>query len=620
MSAHILPFRARQLPPQPEPRLRHWAQSDLAECYRVIGLLAQSGLSTSLETGHSDEGDPWMAVLRNDTQDVLVHIALEQGVYVVASEPYNLVMRGATLRHVVDAVLKVRPMMLPGRRMGPHVLLHPLAALAALIATAYALDMAGSAPAHAAELGQDSHPYVTDLAAGPHQAHVAPVVPEGGASHLAMDLERPSARAPRSVQSVQDVAPVLQNVATMLAAASVAGGSAMVWFLSDQDFIWHEGHVADALSGQVPSAWPAGLNPPLVAEAQAVILPPPAAPAEHAVTSSAAGAGMAPAPAPPPLNMSFRVPVASGSAVAEAQAHQPQAPALPEALPVVALLDDRPQVNTTTETALPPQDEVHSASPPAVVPHDVLKGSGAPFAAASVSGFVATHAMEPRDVPALGPAVSAPASGISQPAAASALTVFDALASFDASMANPAYQHWGAAKEKVASTLGVITNDHARILDPEAVAEDIARAAAGTGGTAPPELPESSPGSTFPAAPTGSLIRSADDEASVLFGRLEAYLRAEDTRVHFSTADFAMMRDAFQSNPFLKDVQRVLFFDAPQAKASVFLIGPGVAMVEDSSLSASMFSSVMASGTDVTLNVSDNYDVTLLGVLELNHV
>jgi hypothetical protein len=115
-----------------------WQPNELAEFYRVVALLARSGLAVSLQTGLSDEGDPWAVIVRDDTGDVLVHLARMDGQFVVASAAGPPARRGRDLRAVVDAAMADSSMVSASVRKSDSLFLHPATVLAAFIVTAWA--------------------------------------------------------------------------------------------------------------------------------------------------------------------------------------------------------------------------------------------------------------------------------------------------------------------------------------------------------------------------------------------------------------------------------------------------------------------------------------------------
>ena len=36
-----------------------WSNQDIADFYRAVDILQQAGLSIEIDSGHTDEGDPW---------------------------------------------------------------------------------------------------------------------------------------------------------------------------------------------------------------------------------------------------------------------------------------------------------------------------------------------------------------------------------------------------------------------------------------------------------------------------------------------------------------------------------------------------------------------------------
>ena len=169
------------------PSDRGWQPNELAEFYRVVALLARSGLAVSLQTGVSDEGDPWAVIVRDDTGDVLVHLARMDGQFVVASAAGPPARRGRDLRAVVDAVMADSPMASAPVRNSDSLFLHPTTVLAAFIVTAWAYtetlqnrdDRPGLARTEPASLDQRPGPQAPPAvrSAGPVEACLAPSSP-----------------------------------------------------------------------------------------------------------------------------------------------------------------------------------------------------------------------------------------------------------------------------------------------------------------------------------------------------------------------------------------------------------------------------------------------------------
>lgn len=138
-SATILPFAPRRVAPG------QWHPHEIAECYRIIDLLGRSGLLVSLETGTSDEGDPWLVFLRGDTQDVIAHLARIDDWVIAASVANDGVFRGRSLRDVLSLIVRTQPLVVSPGSSGDRVFMHPAAVLAAFVATALAVSVHGDA-------------------------------------------------------------------------------------------------------------------------------------------------------------------------------------------------------------------------------------------------------------------------------------------------------------------------------------------------------------------------------------------------------------------------------------------------------------------------------------------
>lgn len=129
-----------------KPAPRDWSNQDLADFYRVEAALVQAGLSVETDRGLSDEGEPWFVFCHADTQDVIVHCARIDGMYVVASAAFEGILRGTDFRDVVEGVLSRHPLVMPRQKEGSNVHFHPSALLVALIATAF-FKLSGEAQA-----------------------------------------------------------------------------------------------------------------------------------------------------------------------------------------------------------------------------------------------------------------------------------------------------------------------------------------------------------------------------------------------------------------------------------------------------------------------------------------
>jgi hypothetical protein len=150
MAARIFSFAGKR------PRQStNWTAQELAELYRVSDRLGEAGLRVVVDSGLSDEGEPWAVFEQCDTGDVIVHIARIDGELVVVNAIINQVYRGADFRSVTDQMLRDAPLAMPRGATRSNVVIHPRAVLTAFVAAAVVLTemVRGIEPAHAAEDG-----------------------------------------------------------------------------------------------------------------------------------------------------------------------------------------------------------------------------------------------------------------------------------------------------------------------------------------------------------------------------------------------------------------------------------------------------------------------------------
>ena len=128
------------LPTRPAER-GGWTNQELAELYRAAENLTRAGLPIGAESGLSDEGHPWHVFYREDVQEVIVHFARIDGVFIAASAATDEVVDGTSFRDVIHQLLRRQPFILPMPvRDGGDLFLHPCVALTAFIATAYLMS------------------------------------------------------------------------------------------------------------------------------------------------------------------------------------------------------------------------------------------------------------------------------------------------------------------------------------------------------------------------------------------------------------------------------------------------------------------------------------------------
>lgn len=134
MLSSVLPFRKKI-------DSGEWRSDELAECYRIVGLLARSGLPVSIDSGLTDEGEPWAIILREDTGDVLLHMARLNQSFVVVSAAGPIAQRGESLRAVLDTAVRTGGLAMLTRHSAAAdseiLRLHPATLIAAFIVAAW---------------------------------------------------------------------------------------------------------------------------------------------------------------------------------------------------------------------------------------------------------------------------------------------------------------------------------------------------------------------------------------------------------------------------------------------------------------------------------------------------
>lgn len=123
------------------PTRKEWSAAEQAEFVRAAAILRGTGLPVICETGVSDEGDPWVIFLREDTGDVIAHIAKIDGQVMAASAATGDVVCGPSFRTVMEKVVRSQPLVLPASSLGDRIHLHPSTVIIAFIATALAWSL-----------------------------------------------------------------------------------------------------------------------------------------------------------------------------------------------------------------------------------------------------------------------------------------------------------------------------------------------------------------------------------------------------------------------------------------------------------------------------------------------
>lgn len=134
---------------QPVP-VTGWSNQELADLYRTQRILALAGVTTQVDRGLTDEGDPWFVFM--DSQDeVLVHFSRFDGAYMVTSQMQDAPIKGDSLQDLVaEFSRRVKPVTQAGqsgqnvisiaKRNRDVVFIHPAAALAALVWSIYLMS------------------------------------------------------------------------------------------------------------------------------------------------------------------------------------------------------------------------------------------------------------------------------------------------------------------------------------------------------------------------------------------------------------------------------------------------------------------------------------------------
>lgn len=127
-----------------------WSNQELADLYRTQRILALAGVTTQVDRGVTDEGDPWFIFM--DSQDeVLVHFSRFDGAYMVTSQMQDAPIKGDSLQDLVaEFSRRVKPVTQAGqsgqnvisiaKRNRDVVFIHPAAALAALVWSIYLMS------------------------------------------------------------------------------------------------------------------------------------------------------------------------------------------------------------------------------------------------------------------------------------------------------------------------------------------------------------------------------------------------------------------------------------------------------------------------------------------------
>ena len=67
---------------------RRWTNQEIADFHRAVNILKQAGLNTDVDSGVTDEGDPWFVFIRPENGDV---IAIRQQMMVSHSYDHRII-------------------------------------------------------------------------------------------------------------------------------------------------------------------------------------------------------------------------------------------------------------------------------------------------------------------------------------------------------------------------------------------------------------------------------------------------------------------------------------------------------------------------------------------------
>ena len=64
---------------------RQWNNQEIADFYRAADILERAGLDVEIDSGMTDEGEPWFVFVRSGDGEVLAHFAQIDGQFVAVS-------------------------------------------------------------------------------------------------------------------------------------------------------------------------------------------------------------------------------------------------------------------------------------------------------------------------------------------------------------------------------------------------------------------------------------------------------------------------------------------------------------------------------------------------------
>jgi hypothetical protein len=166
MSANVVAFFRRAVS-------HDWSAQELAEFYRVEAALIQSGLHVCSDRGVADEGDPWFIFCRAEDDEVIVHFARIDGLYLISAPAYGDNVTGHDFRALVRGLVERHPVLRPTKQQASNVSWHPSALLLVLVASAllkmgHNAEAAPARPGDGLATGADRVPLQVDVAGLEH--------------------------------------------------------------------------------------------------------------------------------------------------------------------------------------------------------------------------------------------------------------------------------------------------------------------------------------------------------------------------------------------------------------------------------------------------------------------
>ena len=557
MSAVVIPFGSGQQ----RQRSQGWRPDEIAEVYRVVDLLGRTGVAVSIDSGRTDEGDPWLVVLRDDTEDVVVHIARIDHKVVVASTASERVFSGPTLAETLRRVVGTEILVLP---KGGALYLHPAALLAAFIATALTHATAGDTTGTNSGVPERSRTSPVDVVTV-HQADTN--------QQSADPLPTPSRYdTPAFPQSVLATA-----VATVVLSVSIVG---------DDQFAQVTRDFLEALKATAPAS------------------PPSQQPEDQTGRTDYADGN-----APEPLDGELGAVDVTGR---EAPLQQ-------------TLAEGSGEVSDTGVTLVrwfdlgTPRVDLQQT-----LTHDTLSGMDHPWLSTSeaTGDVIARQQTAEGPMPALDPTAGLAAKLLGSSVAVSSSPV--ALRLSPASSVEGESSHVSDHPTPLLElsqfsffrsgieNLGVFRFEDFKGAQVTDVHEDRAHPPVqGTfGGSGVP--PTSPVGPESPGGGRTVIPYEASVETKAL--ALSEFAFGSAHEVHVQPGVLASVRDRIVSNSFLEGVDRVIVFDAPSASADAFMLMPGVAMLR-SNLAHDVIQPYAAPSVEFAL--SDGSTLRLLGMIDI---